>query len=350
MPNTPTDVVNLRDWFVRRRRTSFPGSGNRNYVSQYKNLEDYLFQDVHPEVEKLAMTVDGEYLNDHGPLHIRTVIDRASQMIGDPKKRLTPYEVYVLLVAIHLHDLGNVYGRKEHEKKLPEIMAEIGSRLGKDAVELQIIRDIAAAHGGKDPDGKNADTVGALQPEEPFRSEAVRMQLLAAILRFADELADDTDRASKLALEIDKLPEKARIYHQYAKQLHSVRVHRDSGSIDLRFTLDSDVACRTFEKDGQPRYLLDEVYWRTMKMHVERIYCSRFMHNVVRLDAIDVRIRVFRSATDTTPLENIKYSLRESGYPNMPLEISLVVDDLEWNGENLKRRLEEAKEQPHNDQ
>ncbi|NQU24873.1 MAG: HD domain-containing protein [Candidatus Nealsonbacteria bacterium] len=319
-------------------------------MSQYKNLEDYLFQDIHPEVEKLAMTVDGGYLTDHGPEHIRTVIDRASQMIGDPKDRLSPYEVYVLLVAIHLHDLGNIFGRVSHERRLAEIMSHIGTRLGNEVIELKTIRRIAEAHGGKDSDGTNADTIGTLQPEEPFRSEAVRMQLLAAILRFADELADDTDRASRLALELDRIPTEARIYHQYAKQLHSVRVLRDSGSIDLRFTLDSDVACRTFEKDGGSQYLLDEVYCRTMKMHVERIYCTRFMHDVVRLDAINVRIRVFRSATDTTPLEDIKYSLRESGYPNMPLEISLVVDDLKWSGEGLKRRLEGAREESHDGQ
>jgi len=350
MPTTQNSFVNLRDWFVECNSGAFPGSGDRNYVSQYRSLEDYLFEDVHPEVEKLAMTVDDGYLTDHGPSHIRTVIDRASQMIGDPTDRLSPYEVYVLLVAIHIHDLGNIYGRAGHEGKLTAIMSHIGSRLGKDAVELQIIRDIAAAHGGKVSDGTNADTIGTLQPEEPFRSEAVRMQLLAAILRFADELADDTDRASRLALELEKLPEDAHIYHQYAHRLYSVRVHRNPGCVDLRFTLDSDVACRTFEKDGKPKYLLDEIYSRTMKTHVECVYCCRFMHDLVRLDAINVRIRVFRSATDMAPLEKISYSLRDSGYPDMPLDISLVVDDLEWNGENLKRRLEEAKEQPHNDQ
>ena len=344
MSKTPTDFVNLRDWFVKRRPSSFPGSGNRKYVSQYRSLEDYLFEDVHPEVEKLAMTVDGGYLTDHGPSHIRTVIDRASQMIGNPAKRLSTYEVYVLLVAIHLHDLGNVYGRKEHEEKLPEIISQIGSRLGKDAVELQIIRDIAAAHGGKDADGANVDTIGALQPEEPFRSAVVRMQLLAAILRFADELADDADRASRLALELDGLPEDAAIYHQYAHQLYSVRVYPESGFAELRFTLDSDVACRTFQKDGESTYLLDEIYFRTMKTHVERAYCCRFMSDLVRLDTIKVRIRVFRKVTDLAPLEEISYSLRDSGYPDMPLEISLVVDDLKWNGEGLKRRLEEVRE------
>ena len=143
-------------------------------------------------------------------------------------------------------------------------------------------------------------------------------------------------------MELDRVPEDAKIYHQYAKQLHSVRVLRGSRSIELRFTLNSDVACRTFAKDGVPQYLLDEIYCRTMKMHVERIYCSRFMHDIVRLDAINVRIRVFRRGTDTTPLENIKYSLRESGYPNMPLDISLVLNDPKWDGENLKRRLEES--------
>ena len=80
-----------------------------------------------------------------------------------------------------------------------------------------------------------------------------------------------------------------------------------------------------------------------MKMHVERMYCSRFMHDVVRLDAINVRIRVFRNTTNPTPFEVITYSLRELGYPDMPYEISLVVNNLS-SGADLRSRLEKAKE------
>ena len=50
------------------------------------------------------------WLNDHGPRHIKTVIKRARDLLkGDAQ--MTFREVFCLLSAIHLHDLGNFYGR-----------------------------------------------------------------------------------------------------------------------------------------------------------------------------------------------------------------------------------------------
>lgn len=341
MPKTQTTAtINLRDWLLKQKKPSFPGAGKRDYTEQFQGAERFLFEEVHPEVEKLAMTVDGGYLTDHGPMHIRTVIDRASHMIGHPNDHLSPYEVYILLMAIHLHDVGNIYGRKGHEKKLGEVVKAVESRLGSDSVETRMIRQVAEAHGGKTPDGRVADTIGGLKADHSLGHD-VRLQLLAAILRFADELADDKNRASRLALWLGRLPPEAEIYHQYAKSLDSVKVRRDLRLVELRFALDGEIACKTFEKDGGGRYLLDEIYSRTMKMHFERLYCSRFMGELVRLDAINVKISVFRDVSDISPFEEVKYSLRESGYPDVPSSISALVPDL-TTGKKLRRRLLKA--------
>ncbi len=331
--------MNLRDWLVARTPSEFPGVGSTEYVKQYKHIEDYFNKHVHPEVEKLAMTIDGGYLTDHGPKHVQAVIGRASDMIGDPAGRISPYETYLLLLAIHLHDVGNIYGRDGHEKQLGQIMAKFLGLLGGDAVEQRTIRNIAEAHAGKQPDGTPADTISRLDPAEQYRGEEVRMQALAGILRFADELADDADRASRLGLCLDVLPQDARIHHEYASRLHSVKLKPEVRTVELRFSLDSEVACRKFPRNGARKYLLDEIYDRTLKMHVERIYCSRFMRDLVSLEEIDVQVEVFQTHTHIAPIEKFQYELRESGYPETPRNIRTLVPDLKWDGITLKRHL-----------
>lgn len=46
----------------------------------------------------------------HDAGHIQTVIKRATQLLSYDKCELTPYELYYLLSAIQIHDLGNIIG------------------------------------------------------------------------------------------------------------------------------------------------------------------------------------------------------------------------------------------------
>src|SRR4029077_15663813 len=117
----PMAQPNLRSWLLKRSASQFPGR-NRNYVAQFRAFEQYMLKDVHPQIEKMALAADGGFLTDHGSEHINTVIGRASFMLG-PKPPLSPYEAYILLAAIHLHDVGNVYGRVGHEAKHAEIIS-----------------------------------------------------------------------------------------------------------------------------------------------------------------------------------------------------------------------------------
>ena len=61
--------------------------------------------------EARAEYKDG-FLTDHGPEHVKTVARRAADLLHYPEPtfpQLTPYEVYLLLLAIHFHDVGNLY-------------------------------------------------------------------------------------------------------------------------------------------------------------------------------------------------------------------------------------------------
>lgn len=322
------------------------------FSNRYQTISDKLNKYVHPEVTKSAISKDGGFLTDHGPEHIRTVIRRASELINsNDANLLSRYEIYILLVAIHLHDVGNAYGRLGHEKACTEIMTWLGNAAGDNAAEKREILKIAQAHGGSI--NGNKDTIGQLAPNEVVLNESIRPQLLAAILRFSDELSDEKDRASRFLLEKGLLPKESIIYHKYADALHSVIPDIPGREVQLHFELYRDDVTRTFKKRSKRTvenvYLLDEIFTRTIKLYDECRYCCRFMYRYIPIDTVRVTIKIYLNKDAITPSETIGYRLGEFGHPSdNAKDIYTFCPELrryeKWNdkmvcGKILKRRI-----------
>lgn len=301
----------LVEWLQRQRPNAFPGRGSVNYYGQFKQIDEYLNNNVHPHVTAAANAIDGGTLTDHGPEHIKAVIVRASELLA-AQGDLTPYEVYLLLVAIHLHDVGNLFGRDTHELNSEDVIKRLGLLMGEHQVEKNAIFQIAQAHGGSIAGDK--DKLSDLQSSEAVLGQPVRAQRIAAILRFADELADERSRAAGFLLQMSKINPTSEIYHKYAHSLQSVMVDAKGGAVSLHFDMPVDDACRTFGKGDKQAYLLDEIYERTMKAHRERMYCMRFLRPQVAIERIDVQIKVYGNDYHSE-LATISYRLEESGYP-----------------------------------
>lgn len=272
------------------------------------------------------------YLNDHGPGHVMQVIRRATELLRAlTGGHLTYYELFLLLCAIQAHDAGNYFGRREHEKKLKSILNECKNQLV-DSPERNCVLRIAMAHGGKI--GESKDTIGVpLRKKCIILEKTVREQFLAALLRFADELADDISRADRLGIEQDSIPAESQIYHFYSYALHTVSIIEDPETelkyVSLSYEFQSDVALRQFKKAGSDRYLLDEIYDRTLKMEKERRYCIRFLRPALNIEGIKVDIFV-QSSEDPFSSKRIGYTLSENGYPTEP-----AIDFLKSIGETI---------------
>jgi len=321
--------------------TSFPGNGKVNYYLRYNSISEHLAAYVFSHVTAGAIIVDGGYLTDHGHDHVLTVIQRASRLAEADSCTLTPYEVYILLVAINLHDVGNIWGRKGHEMRALTMMRDtLGSIAGIDDVEKRHIVAIAQAHGGHINGDK--DTISRLEREARVLQQLIRPQLLAAILRLADELADDRQRAARFMIANELLPKAAEAYHKFAEALHTVEIDHAGRQILLQFDFDEVAAGCTYGKGAAEVYLLDEIFDRTLKTHLERLYCMRFMYPAIPLDAVNVKIEV-SSSRDYQVLRAIGYRLEQTGYPSGPPDgvhgICRDNDIIGLTGESLKATL-----------
>lgn len=302
-------------------------------LSEIKSYRDDLINKVNngelhvtssAQVQDILENIPLLFLNKHGEDHISCVIDKANEISSFfTNSPLSSFESFILLCAIQIHDVGNILGREHHELKQAKIFDDNVKKVIKDTCERRVIESIAMAHGGRGPDGSK-DTISFLQPAERIFEERVRTRELAAILRLADELADDSTRYSYGALELDIIEDYSKIKHDYSRVLHTVMIEkRDDGccQIVLVYEMSSDDVKTTYSILGKDVFLLDEIYDRTLKMERERRYCSKFLNADIRISGIQVRINIYGCYCNL--LDHISYTLEDFSYPLDPSDGSI---------------------------
>ena len=324
----------LFDTYEDNHTSVFPGGSTTHYDDVLLGTHSYLNQKVHDTIQARAtLHSEGIYLTDHGPNHIELVMKRASQLVRtedsllrDGKKdqfyksSLTPYEVFLLALAIHFHDVGNMYGREGHEQRIYEEMQRIGPLAIPNHQKI-IISRIAACHGGKVEGSK--DTIKSLPDGWERDGEAMyRPRLLAAALRLADELADEHSRADNYGLmRPGDLPATCLLFHKYAEGLR-VAIDPLAGFISLTFSLYTDDLRAPFKKPVKgggvvDQYLLDEIYERTLKTYSEMQYCGRYMRALdTRLNEVRVEIEVYPHKNTSTSIRQYHYTIGDTEYPD----------------------------------
>lgn len=281
------------------------------------------------------------FLNKHGPDHINKVQEKALELLTCFTGQYpSSYETFLLLCSISVHDIGNFYGRANHEKRIGPMLDSVCANVIDDSVERRVIARIAGVHGGRI--NGNKDTISILKISDTINNFEVREQMLAAIVRFADELADDSTRAVYPAMKANVLGSASEIYHVYSSKLHTVKLQQNpitnTWKVVLRFEIDEDTAKKQYSKGAESIYLLDEIYVRTMKMESERRYCMRYLRPFCSIEAIDVVITIDHS--DSVFEEDIiKYTLEETGYPDQICTSIQDIDDKLITGAELAEKL-----------
>jgi hypothetical protein len=329
------DELKIAIWFFKQypecSHFGFPSAGKTDYAAILKETHRYLNTHVHGLVEVRARLVEPQtFLTDHGPDHIKMVMQQAQSLVVKENESLgtntlscsqyipclSAYEVFLLLMAIHFHDVGNEYGREGHEKRITDVMAKVPQLQELDRFEQGLIARIATCHGGTVEGDRN--TISRLPASQPGASEKVRPQLIAAVLRLADELADDRSRAGGYAgLKPVELPQTSQIFHRYAAALASVKVDSINQQIRMYFQLSHKDTTQTYPLGGNHLYLLDYIYQRTLKTYREMVYCSKFMRDIdCQLWQVTVEVEALCDEVSFAPVKTISYRIGDIGYPD----------------------------------
>ncbi|MGF7079057.1 HD domain-containing protein [Mucilaginibacter sp. UYCu711] len=316
--------MNIEEEFLKLDKDYSVFPHEKDYVGIYKTFKSAFDKDVHPEIKTKILEIEKEgYYNDHGVDHIKMVIDRVSKIItclnpsltSEPEKfHISPYEIFILLMAIQLHDSGHLIGsRVDHAKKGKELLAKFDPGNILNTSEKLIIGNIAKAHGGQE------DPIGKLQPIDMLSHQKIRPQFLAALLRLGDELAEDLTRASKFLIDIDQLEKTSKIFHLYSASLDSISFNERE--IQLSFYVMDKFLIDKYPKKTKSgivqEYLITEIYKRTQKTFLEALYCGRFLPEECRFNKVRVKINLVKSSDHDEITDPIGYDLKENGYPTL---------------------------------
>lgn len=232
-------------------------------LTYYLSAKDYLCRNIFKEIK--AVEKD---LTDHSEDHIINVQDNASYLIGtEGMNKYNGVELYFLALSILFHDVGNIHGRKDHDKKVTDSYNKIRNNDSHFNQERRLILKAVGAHCGTSSKG-DKDTLIELEENSHLFSHPLRLRELASVLRFADELAEGPQRTSDYMIEKSKFSKKSRIYHEYA-QITRPFVDRGGSRIAVSYDIDCK-KCKNMEE------LLRFTYKRILKMDLERRYCKYY--------------------------------------------------------------------------
>lgn len=289
----------------------------RKAFATYVALREKICEDYLPTINSAI-----PFINDHSRthlqrvlVHIEAIISRhfvdANQPAGEiPRERVLGWaDTLILLNALVWHDMGNIYGREGHAKRVKECFGAVAGTLYDDDLQDHI-RRVAEAHSGK----------GAIEKVIPdddaclsYRGETINLQFLAAVLRFADELDEDQRRIVQQewrTLEKDGEPLVPRASHRFwyfCEKNKKLGVEHSTGEIDTHLVvkIESHIPLEEFAQefvfksanDGKPEIkirAMSEYFRRVFKIDDERRYCNNFLtkayyHRGVK--GIDVSVR-----------------------------------------------------------
>jgi hypothetical protein len=338
--------------FLCQHDTSLFPRGRGNYYGKFIVIRDAFKNDGRFINARLALN-DDFLPTDHGPDHVDAVINSAELLLEGcfeqaKSNAISPYEAFMLLIAIYTHDAGNIFERDGHEQYCLKTLRHASSDSLTD-VELTNISRIASAHGGHVLiDGKKErDTIGILinKSDNSYLGSKFRPQLLAAITRFADEICEDQSRVSRYLLDNGQINPDSVIFHRYAYCITNVTFDGPDKSVRVSFTVPVEWL---FEKLAKPTrdglvdtYLIDEIFFRLNKMNCERHYCSRFIGDILAVRNIkaDITIEHHDHANSRcVTLQNGVHQFTDSGYPSLPQ----ALQDAEWQGDAIAQKFREV--------
>lgn len=274
-------------------------------VRRWNNTKEFLIPNVLEEIK--ASEPD---LSDHGPRHIENVLNNAYHLLHQDTPEaingrttnafddLSTYEAYVLGFSIMYHDVGNIFGRVKHNLKVSEIFTESFTKYDLDQDLRDLVNDIASSHTGpKDSNGKQIDTLSTVDLRGLWNNKTIRCQQLAAILRFADELAEGPQRASiRISGHLpfndeNRIAEGSVIFHQYAKCL-SIQIDRSGNRIVITFRIDIAEFDES-EQETKVIKLLNTLWSRIDTLNQERKYARHYTDKLEPFKSIAVQVQVY---------------------------------------------------------
>lgn len=280
------DYLELEAAMINGLKKQYKSDKAEAFKARYFAAKAKLFADILPQIR-----AEESYLTDHSEKHIENVLNNAFKLIssdiGNSNPLFTGLDLYFLCQVCLFHDVGNIYGRKFHNQRIVDVIDHSFKDLfdGENKRERKLIAEAGRAHTGK----HGSDTLQALvDRSEHIQGDHINYCALAAIVRFADELAEGPQRTSSFMLEQGKFPKASELFHRYASCTH-IKIDSPNQRIVINYEIniddktgsDAEMKQNTFE-------LLNFIYDRIEKLDQERKYYNYYSRIPKSINEIQV--------------------------------------------------------------
>lgn len=207
----------------------------RNRSPEFYTRYAYIKELARSGFQKYATMIG--YLTDHGEQHYRNLETNLSLLLPDEtKQQLAVEELFVLLCAVHFHDVGLLSKhytdeswtsvRKDHVNRTYDYLHEFYEDWGLNRFEAYAIKNICLGHSG--------DTLYDLPEKSVIHRTQLRIQFLAALLRLADELDLDYTRVSPFIPRLKQIPKESLKHWKKHEEIGGVLIDPKSWTIEVR--------------------------------------------------------------------------------------------------------------------
>lgn len=327
----------IEEYLKKELCSNFNKQNAERYTALYTQAKEFLCNNIYREIRGVEPG-----LTDHSESHVENVLKIAWKLISDNDviKDFNVIEIYLLCTCILFHDVGNLYGRHEHNSKVSDIYNTIRSAtIISCQQERQLLLRIIRAHCGKSMRG-DKDTLLDTDENKNLYDHQIKVRELAAILRLSDELAEGPQRTSQYMIDKGMIKEDSFIYHKYAACITDIYVDKGNGRIVLSYNIDCPVEDVTF-KD-----LMQFVYTRIIKLDTERRYCKYYAPSldVLKKTEASINFTIYGDLCDynlpTICLED-KYSLVEENIDEISSRPGF---DIETVDKNIQEKINHHKQ------
>ena len=234
------------------------------YMAWYVSARKVLLEDVLDKIHRAEPN-----LTDHGPDHVRHVLENVFKLLEGELDYFKPIELYILGLCVLFHDVGNLEGRQGHNRRIAQFYDHVRNGL-EFAPEKALIVRISGAHTGKARNG-TGNTLADVPPLLHLSGEPVRSREIAAIVRFADELAEGPKRTSAYLRNRRKFPPDSILHHDYASATH-IAIDRGNSRIAITYHFELKTVCGLDDELSRLKGFLQYVCARLAKVDIERRY------------------------------------------------------------------------------
>lgn len=295
-------------------------SRHKDYISTYKVIKETLATKYYQSTGS-ALGQSGSRFTRHDITHVDDVIDIAGRIIGIDKSSvddslITPYETFVLLLAILVHDAGNAYERHGHEIMAAQILRDLGTSSPLNEIERRLIAGIASAHGGRTPNNDRA-TIEDRVKEDVSEIDGFKVngRRIAALVRLADEFSERSRRADSIALETRK-PSESYLPNYFCQSVN-VKIDSASRSASMDFHVEKSSLTEMHpdpENGNKGTLIVDYIAKRLDKADLERRYCNRFLSGWRPMDTFRSSIKIYENDVE---IDALSATLSDTGYPSL---------------------------------